>query len=31
MSIQAIDETAWQRIAYPDDGAQIAETVYGDL
>ncbi|MDP8908109.1 MAG: IS1380 family transposase [Chloroflexota bacterium] len=30
-AIEAIDETAWQRIDYPDDGeAQIAETVYGD-
>ena len=28
-SIEAIDEDAWQRIEYPDDGeAQIAETVY---
>jgi hypothetical protein len=28
-TIEAIDETAWQRIEYPDDGeAQIAETVY---
>jgi hypothetical protein len=30
-AIEAIDEDAWQQIAYPDDGeAQIAETVYGD-
>jgi hypothetical protein len=30
-AVQAIDETAWQSIAYPDAGeAQIAETVYGD-
>jgi hypothetical protein len=30
-AVEAIDESAWQRIAYPDDGeAQIAETVYGD-
>ena len=30
-AVEAIDETAWQRIEYPDDGeAQIAETVYGD-
>jgi hypothetical protein len=30
-AVEAIDEDAWQRIAYPDDGeAQIAETVYGD-
>jgi len=30
-AVQAIDETAWQSIAYPDGGeAQIAETVYGD-
>jgi hypothetical protein len=29
-AVQAIDEDAWQRIAYPDDGeAQIAETEYG--
>jgi hypothetical protein len=29
-AIEAIDESAWQRIDYPDDGeAQIAETVYG--
>jgi hypothetical protein len=29
--VQAIDETAWQAIAYPDGGeAQIAETVYGE-
>jgi hypothetical protein len=29
-AIDAIDEDAWQRIDYPDDGeAQIAETVYG--
>jgi len=29
-SVQAIDEDAWQRIDYPDDGeAQIAETVHG--
>jgi len=28
-AVQAIDEDAWQRIDYPDDGeAQIAETVY---
>jgi hypothetical protein len=28
-AIEAIDENAWQRIDYPDDGeAQIAETVY---
>jgi hypothetical protein len=28
-AVEAIDETAWQPIAYPDDGeAQIAETVY---
>jgi len=28
-SIEAIDENAWQRIDYPNDGeAQIAETVY---
>jgi hypothetical protein len=28
-AVEAIDETAWQAIAYPDDGeAQIAETVY---
>ena len=30
-AIEAIDEDAWQRIDYPEDGeAQIAETVYGD-
>jgi len=30
-AVQAIDETAWQAIAYPDGGeAQIAETVYGE-
>jgi hypothetical protein len=30
-AVEAIDESAWQTIAYPDDGeAQIAETVYGD-
>ena len=29
-AVEAIDEDAWQRIEYPDDGeAQIAETVYG--
>ncbi|HSH21512.1 MAG TPA: IS1380 family transposase, partial [Candidatus Caenarcaniphilales bacterium] len=29
-AVEAIDEQAWQRIDYPDDGeAQIAETVYG--
>jgi hypothetical protein len=29
-AVQAIDEDAWQRIDYPEDGeAQIAETVYG--
>ena len=29
-AVEAIDEDAWQRIDYPDDGeAQIAETVYG--
>jgi hypothetical protein len=29
--VEAIDESAWQPIAYPDDGeAQIAETVYGE-
>jgi Transposase DDE domain group 1 len=29
-AIEAVDESAWQRIDYPDDGeAQIAETVYG--
>jgi hypothetical protein len=28
--VEAIDEDAWQRIDYPDEGeAQIAETVYG--
>ena len=28
-AVDAIDEDAWQRIAYPDDGeAQIAETIY---
>jgi Transposase DDE domain group 1 len=31
VAVEAIDEAAWQRIAYPDEGeAQIAETVYGD-
>jgi hypothetical protein len=30
-AVEAIDEDAWQRIEYPDDGeAQIAETLYGD-
>jgi len=30
-AVQAIDETAWQDIAYPAGGqAQIAETIYGD-
>jgi hypothetical protein len=30
-AVEAIDEGAWQRIDYPDEGeAQIAETVYGD-
>jgi len=30
-AVEAIDETAWQHIAYPDGGeAQIAETVYGE-
>jgi hypothetical protein len=30
-AVQAIDETAWQHIDYPDGGeAQIAETVYGE-
>jgi Transposase DDE domain group 1 len=30
-AVEAIDEDAWQRIDYPDEGeAQIAETVYGD-
>lgn len=30
-AVEAIDEDAWQSIAYPDNGeAQIAETVYGD-
>ncbi len=29
-AVEAIDEDAWQRIDYPDDGeAQIAETTYG--
>jgi len=29
-AVEAIDEAAWQRIDYPDDGeAQIAESVYG--
>src|SRR3954449_7440283 len=29
-AVEAIDEDAWQRIDYPDDGeAQIAETAYG--
>src|SRR4051812_48666666 len=29
-AVGAIDEAAWQRVDYPDDGeAQIAETVYG--
>src|SRR4051812_26254028 len=29
-AVEAIDEDAWQRIDYPDEGeAQIAETVYG--
>jgi Transposase DDE domain group 1 len=29
-AVEAIDEDAWQRISYPEDGeAQIAETVYG--
>src|SRR3954469_3688455 len=29
-AVEAIDEDAWQRIDYPDDGeAQIAETIYG--
>src|SRR3954466_1330527 len=29
-AVEAIDEAAWQRIDYPDDGeAEIAETVYG--
>ena len=29
-AVEAIDEDAWQRIDYPEDGeAQIAETVYG--
>ncbi|MEJ7894572.1 MAG: IS1380 family transposase, partial [Solirubrobacteraceae bacterium] len=29
-AVEAIDDDAWQRIEYPDDGeAQIAETVYG--
>ncbi len=31
-AISAIDEAAWERIDYPDDGeAQVAETTYGDL
>ena len=31
VAVQAIDEDAWQQIAYPVGGeAQIAETVYGD-
>jgi hypothetical protein len=31
VAVQAIDEDAWQHIAYPVGGeAQIAETVYGD-
>jgi len=30
-AVEAIDEDAWQRIDYPEEGeAQIAETVYGD-
>jgi Transposase DDE domain group 1 len=30
-AIEAIDEDAWQRIDYPDEGeAQIAETTYGE-
>jgi Transposase DDE domain group 1 len=30
-AVEAIDETAWHSIEYPEDGeAQIAETVYGD-
>jgi hypothetical protein len=30
-AVEAIDETAWQHIDYPDGGeAQIAETVYGE-
>jgi hypothetical protein len=30
-AVEAIDDDAWQRIDYPDEGqAQIAETVYGD-
>jgi hypothetical protein len=30
-AVAAIDEDAWQRIDYPDEGeAQIAETVYGE-
>jgi hypothetical protein len=30
-AVEAIDESAWQRIEYPDAGeAQIAETVYGE-
>jgi len=30
-TVQAIDESAWQHIAYPDGGeAQIAETTYGE-
>ena len=30
-AVEAIDENAWQHIAYPDGGeAQIAETTYGE-
>jgi hypothetical protein len=30
-AVEAIDQDAWQRIDYPDEGeAQIAETTYGD-
>jgi Transposase DDE domain group 1 len=30
-AVEAIDESAWQTIEYPEDGeAQIAETVYGE-
>jgi len=30
-AVEAIDEDAWQRIDYPQEGqAQIAETIYGD-
>jgi DDE family transposase len=30
-AVEAIDEDAWQRIDYPDEGeAQIAQTVYGE-